>query len=99
MVVPPSFLVLLRLFCLLHFLLLIPLLFLLRFLLSFVYLVRFPCNYCIFECLTIRMASVRLADVNGPIWNSSVQNGPKSTILVQFGLANAKNKVRNKWSF
>ena len=36
------------------------------------------------------MARVRLADLNGPKWVSSGQNGPKWTILVHFGLANAK---------
>ena len=36
------------------------------------------------------MARVRLADLNGPKWPSSGQNGPKWTILVHFGLANAK---------
>ena len=36
------------------------------------------------------MARVRLADLNGPKWTSPGQNGPKWTILVHFGLANAK---------
>ena len=36
------------------------------------------------------MARVRLADLNGPKWASCNQNGPKWTILVHFGLANAK---------
>ena len=42
------------------------------------------------------MATVRLADPNGPKWTSSGQNGPKWTILVHFGLAKALNPVRNK---
>ena len=50
------------------------------------------------------MARVRLADLNGPKWTSSGQNGPKWTILVHFGLANAKIQfgIRSfwpKWSF
>ena len=50
------------------------------------------------------MARVRLADLNGPKWTSSGQNGPKWTILVYFGLANAKIQfgIRSfwpKWSF
>ena len=36
------------------------------------------------------MARVRLADLNGPKWTSSGQNGPIWSILVHFGLANAK---------
>ena len=41
------------------------------------------------------MARVRLADLNGPKWTPSPQpknfeNGPKWTILVHFGLTNAK---------
>ena len=42
------------------------------------------------------MARVRLADLNGPKWTSSGQNGPKCTILVHFGLANAEIPFRKK---
>ena len=50
------------------------------------------------------MARVRLADLNGPKWTSSGQNGPKWTVLVHFGLANAKIQFGTrsfwpKWSF
>ena len=45
------------------------------------------------------MARVRLADLNGSKWTSSGQNGPKWTILVHFGLANAKIRfeIRSFW--
>ena len=54
--------------------------------------------------LSSGMARVRLADLNGPKWTSSGQNEPKWTILVHFGLANAKIQfgIRSfwpKWSF
>ena len=47
------------------------------------------------------MARVRLADLSGPKWTSSGQNGPN---MVHFGLANAKIQFgiwafRPKWSF
>ena len=50
------------------------------------------------------MARVRLAELNGPKWTSSGQNGPKWTILVHFGLGNAKiqfgiRPFLPKWSF
>ena len=45
------------------------------------------------------MVRVRLADLNGPKWTSSGQDGPKWTILVHFGLENAKKPVRNKVIF
>ena len=50
----------------------------------------FTCNYS-------GIARVRLADLNGPKWTSSGQNGPKWTILVHFGLANAKIQCGIRW--
>ena len=49
------------------------------------------------------VARVRLADLNGPKWSPSGQNGPKWTTLVHFGLANAKvrfgiRSVGPKWT-
>ena len=48
------------------------------------------------------MARVRLADLHGPKWTSSGQNGPKWTILVHFGHAEVRFGIRSfwpKWSF
>ena len=60
--------------------------------------------FSVFDALwTSGVARVRLADPNGPKWISSGQHRPKCTILVHFGLANAKiwfgiRSFRPKWS-